>query len=367
MRNRLILSTCGTSILTNTSDAKVRGAIIKASNYKSSSEASADEREIINNRIEVAKLELLETPIKNASSKSAELAGILAYYKNDLSKAKGDIHYLLATDTWLGKETAELTKKWLEQNGLKVEVHRQLDLQTADWTRFSSSLSDLVKWCNETIYGYSKSHDIIFNLSGGFKSETGFLQVLGMFYADETFYIFERSSELVRIPKLPVKMEDIDTVITDLMDIRRASMRLKVTTPKNGIYWVAIDNEYTLTHWGELIFSNLKKEIYSGKVYDSISPRINIEKTFFEDCDKYGKNRFYEINTKIDYLAQMQEHSKSPNFKSLDFKAIAGPKHLDCTHECDAWHDGKAFRMFCTIKNNIINVKYLREPLHKKR
>lgn len=166
------------------------------------------------------------------------------------------------------------------------------------------------------------------------------------------------------IPKLPVKMDDREGIINDLSDIRRADCELTVRNKKDSIYWCAIDDEYTLTPWGELVFKNMQKEIFQTKLFDSISDQIVLEKSFIENCNKHGSDRFYEINTRIDQLALMQEHPNSPNPKSLDFKRIQGPKHLGCDFECDAWHDGKAFRIYATKKGDTVFIKHLGEALH---
>ena len=49
--------------------------------------------------------------------------------------------------------------------------------------------------------GYRQSHyRVVFNLVGGFKSLQGYMNTLGMFYADEIIYIFEApTADLIRI------------------------------------------------------------------------------------------------------------------------------------------------------------------------
>ncbi|MBK8043622.1 MAG: hypothetical protein IPK21_13770 [Haliscomenobacter sp.] len=70
------------------------------------------------------------------------------------------------------------------------------------------AIKDLLKWCDETLPGYrTAGYEIIFNLTGGFKSLQGYLNTIGMFYADRIVYIFESGQEVIAIPKLPVKLE----------------------------------------------------------------------------------------------------------------------------------------------------------------
>jgi hypothetical protein len=59
----------------------------------------------------------------------------------------------------------------------------------------------VIRWCQDTLPGYRESgYHIVFNLTGGFKSIQGWMQTLGMFYADEIVYIFETGKELLPGP-----------------------------------------------------------------------------------------------------------------------------------------------------------------------
>ena len=166
---------------------------------------------------------------ESAMKMSAELNGIIKIYNGKITN-NGDFHFLLSADAWVGEETAKIVKNWLEHhNGLIVTIHRQTDLQTADISAFQLSLSDLIKKLSEEIPEYSRQgYKIIFNLTGGFKSVQGFLQSIANFYADETVYIFETSSELLKIPKLPVRM-DAQLVVEEKFSVfRRLSLGINI-------------------------------------------------------------------------------------------------------------------------------------------
>ena len=82
------------------------------------------------------------------------------------------------------------------------------DLNTSSLEEFRLGIDELIKWCVGTLPGYRASgYKIVFNLVGGFKALHGYMQTLGMFYADETVYIFETSRELLSIPRMPVDLE----------------------------------------------------------------------------------------------------------------------------------------------------------------
>ncbi|MDR2341795.1 MAG: putative CRISPR-associated protein [Campylobacteraceae bacterium] len=350
MKN-LIFSTCGTSILTNNADDVLRPLFIQHANVKNAADISlSEERGYICAHIEERKKRFVNYSYQEAKKYSAEINGILSFYGGQLTKEnKHDIHYLLATDTWLGEETANIVKLWLEANGFTdIRVYRHVDLQTSDLQAFRVSLANLVKWCDENIKPQRTEHcRVIFNLSGGFKSETGFLQMLGMFYADETIYIFERSNELMRIPHLPIKMDDEESIQKDLHDFRRAALNLDVHSEKYGIYWFEIDGMYSLTEWGELIFAHYKAEIYQKQIYPAPSEKIIFSPPFLNSCDNETAANKREINEKIDLFARFLENAKHPNPYSLHYHPVTHPHDDRVTHEFYAYSNNGAKRIYC--------------------
>jgi putative CRISPR-associated protein (TIGR02619 family) len=346
----LMLSSCGTSILTNDVDEDLRKLLNRHANVKSSNDVPSLERERIREHIENREKKFAGISLEDVKRDSAELNGILSFYGGQVAREnRQDIHYLLATDTWLGEETAKIVESWLRNLGFtNTCVYRHSDLQTADWQLFRSSLSDLVKWCAEIIVPQRTMHcRVIFNLSGGFKSETGFLQMLGMFYADETVYMFERSGELMRIPRLPVKMLDEEAVRDDLCDFRRATQGLDICAEKSGIYWFEMDGKYFLAPWGELVFEQHKTKIYREKIHPSPSGKIVFTDKFLKSCEKEKGNRLHKINEQIDLFAQYLEDKNHPNPDSLRYHSLNSPPCEGVTHEIYAWSDGGAKRIYC--------------------
>jgi putative CRISPR-associated protein (TIGR02619 family) len=363
----LILSTCGTSILTNSADKDLRNLLNKHANVKNEKGVSLAERDRIREHIDKCRNAFIAHTHEAAKCNSAELNGIISFYDGKLVKEnKQDIHYLLATDTWFGEETAEIVKAWLIEHGFKdIHVERRSDLQTADWQLFRSALSDLVKWCAETIAPQRTQHcRVVFNLSGGFKSETGFLQMLGMFYADETIYMFERSSELMRIPRLPVKMLDGEAVRDDLRDFRRAAQGLDVRTEKSGIYWFEVEGKHSLTPWGELVFEQNRAEIYQRGIHPSPSEKIIFTARFSDACAEETSRHKQEINEKIDLLARLLEDKNHPNPNSLHYHPVTHPRDAKVTHEFYAWSDHGAKRIYCcALDDGKVELRFLGEHL----
>lgn len=116
----LILSTCGTSILTSNLNGNddFRKLLVRRANAKNDGDIPISERGLIREHIENRKRNFVEYDNEDAKRGSAELNGILAFYDGrTLKENQKDTHYLLTTDTWLGEETAKIVKLWLEKRG----------------------------------------------------------------------------------------------------------------------------------------------------------------------------------------------------------------------------------------------------------
>jgi putative CRISPR-associated protein (TIGR02619 family) len=183
---------------------------------------------------------------------------------------------LLSTDTWLGEEAAKLVAKWLDNHNLRVEVRRQADLQTSDLAAFQLALSELVHWSEETLPRFHQSgYRVIFNLTGCFKSVQGFLQTLAMFYADEVVYIFETTPELMRIPRLPVRISAEEMIRDHISLFRRLALRLTVTNAEGvpETLLMQLDGQIALSPWGELVWQREGKRLYEQRVLRQNSVR----------------------------------------------------------------------------------------------
>lgn len=361
-----ILSSCGTSLLTNQATPEEKTIIFKNANKHDKKMVDDQELKTLENIITKRKEQLDKATSQEAMKISAELNGILNLYRDNIP-VKGDRHLLLSTDTWLGEETAKLVETWLNKNNQIVEVYRQSDLKTENLASFQSALSDLVQRLSDEIPGYSKSgYKIIFNLTGGFKSVQGFLQSIANFYADETVYIFETSSELLRIPKLPIKMDAESIIRSNEKVFRQLALDLPLTAnqvksiPETLL--LNIDGQITLSPWGELLWGQTKQEIYQQQLLDEPIDRIKYSSDFRNDFETLPKERKQLINQRIDQLvANLQ---RGENLKSLDFKPIKGKEKLPSTHEMDAWSDGDAKRIYGHYEGNIFVLDQIGKALH---
>jgi putative CRISPR-associated protein (TIGR02619 family) len=190
-----IVSTCGTSLLTNSVSKQANHQLNELTNKKET-ELSSDEKKIIDDLVEQVSEQLKQTKsndIQELRKKSAELNTILGFYGNQMAKGKNDYHLLLHTDTYEGTQTAKLLEQWLKSQHIEnVECHQCENLTTVDTKSFQHGIAKLVTDLTERLSALleKQQYRIIFQLSGGFKALKGFMQTLGMFFEHEIIYIF---------------------------------------------------------------------------------------------------------------------------------------------------------------------------------
>lgn len=308
-----------------------------------------------------------QTDIGQLKQWSAELNGVLNLYDNR-APAGSDQHFLICTDTWLGEVTARLIQDYLERCGQAVQLLRITDLQTASLAGFQMAMAELVKWCAETLPGWRNAgHQVIFNLTGGFKSVQGVMQILAQFYADEAVYVFESGDELLRLPRLPVRMAAEDTLREHLSVFRRmAALRAQAAAKDVAsipdTLLMDIDGQVALSVWGELVWSEQHKALYREKLWDSPSPKLRFGPKFEASMRGLPANRLETINTRIDDLCRQLETGQI--LSRLDLKTLHGNQRPPSTHECDAWHDGDAQRLFGHYEGELFVLDMLGEALH---
>ena len=351
-----MLSPCGTSLLTNLTG---NGGQNLTRTYANAAEAEIEKNDLsqLQSMVDKARDLLLQSDFKDVCRHSAELNAISRYYEMGRSVNNQDIHILLASNTWLGKQTAGLVKEWLERHGVTVRVEVQADLTTDNLVHFQSAMSDLVKFCEEEVEPYRQANrHVVFNLTGGFKSVQGFLQTLAMFYADEAIYIFQSQDELLRLPRLPVKMDAEEVVRSHLNTFRRLSKNIPVKKEQLSdipeVFYIGIDEEFIFSPWGELAWNQVKKNIYEQQIFESPHQQIQYSEKFIKSVQGLSPKRNVQINERLDDLMRMKEFDD--NLHRLRFKALAGNPVSGSTHQFYAYSDGDARRIFCHFEGPVI-------------
>ncbi|RME90028.1 MAG: putative CRISPR-associated protein [Candidatus Hydrogenedentota bacterium] len=347
---KYILTVCGTSILTNSMSDCARKALLQNANRQSEKEIPPEDLTFIQQEVEVLKGKIRNISEEEARKLSAELNSLIMFYKEEEINAE-DVHVFLHTDTYVGKQAAEIVKDWVQNQFPKVQDFRMISatgLQTENIADFQDALSQLVIKFSEELPSYrDNQYRIIFNLTGGFKAILAFLQTVAQFYADESIYIFERSNHLLRIPRLPVRWEPEAVIEEHIQTLRQIELGLPIqglnSLPR--ILYTQIEKTVVLSTWGEVVWSEVKKKLYGKKLYEVPVENIHYTEKFIKDVRDLPADRLYHINTRIDDLA-LHLLDSSYNPKRLDIKKIGKDYYPPANYECDAWADGGAYRIF---------------------
>ncbi len=361
MMPQFIISLCGTSCLGNTA-GQDRTLVTKYANTSDASSLPNEDRAKLEGVIAHACKTLREADMAQARRISAEINSLAALYAGEFRKAKADQHVLIHTDTWLGKAAAECVRGGLHELGVaNVQLQPFGGLRTDSMENFRAALGEMTRWCEKNIP--KEGMRVVFNLTGGFKSVAGFMQTLGLFYADERIYLFEDNKELLRIPRLPVQMNATEEVKTHLQGIRRLALGLSSDENIPELYLLEVGGERTLSEWGELIWQQERPKLYQERLWPEASPRYRYSDRFQEQVEKLPADRKAQVNQRMDELAENLESPSRPNPKSLNFKPLQGNPYPPCTYELRAWSDGNASRIFGRFDGDVFIVERLEKHL----
>ena len=209
MERKLVVSTVGTSLLTNLDPAH-RSTLNRLANHQEE-ELEPVDRALIDNLAHRAQAALGAPCDETTASFSAKLNGIYNVYKGDWGRVgPADMHVLVGTDTYQGRISAGILRDWWQSafGAPAVEIIPK-GLSAKSSGAFQKGISELAVKLIELITECSgQGYTVIFNLVGGFKSLHGFMTAFGMFYADKTIYIFEGEPAGLSSPSSPITRSD---------------------------------------------------------------------------------------------------------------------------------------------------------------
>lgn len=309
MEKRFVLSTIGISILLRMAeDSEQRDLLNRISNE---SQASAEVLKVVETLVARVKNRLQTGNVKTIRELSAELNGLYGLYEENLALGRDDAHWLIASDTVLGRKTAEVIQNFLATKGLtQVQVYCPKRLSTASTTEFADGIQDLIEWCENTVPDFQSSgYEVIFNLTGGFKSLQGYLNIIGMFYADEIVYIFEGSPELIRIPRLPIQVDSKAinnyAVALAMMEHDHIFSPDEVSGLPEGLLYFLDANHVTLSNWGRLIWLREKNKIFQQGLLPF--PRLVYTRGFKKDFERAEGQEKIQLQDTLAKVAHILE------------------------------------------------------------
>ncbi|MDE0012127.1 MAG: putative CRISPR-associated protein [Candidatus Poribacteria bacterium] len=368
---RFVLSTIGTSILTNLIDrgCPTEGTwfgILRDSANLNYDELTAETEEVINALAERALEKLMEDSATTNCRISAELNGIYGIYGGQLPTDSNDEHYLICTDTAQGQKTGALIKDFLESQGFTVGIVTPPRLSTQDPESFTMGTKELIKWLEDNVpWRRESGYHVIFNLVGGFKSLQGYMNTFGAFYADEVVYIFESpTADLIKIPRLPIQIDAtiIEKYLTEfaLMDagklypveeLEGISETLLEFVEENGTTYAG------LSAWGELLWNRTKSDLLSEELLQF--PRLVYQQSFINDCKNLNNQQWTKLQETLAKIAAALENSGgdisqlNQQVSGLNFEQLTNLDHI-CTFRitrgvrvsCEIAHDGLTLRHY---------------------
>jgi putative CRISPR-associated protein (TIGR02619 family) len=365
---RLVISTVGTSLLTNqvyrylSSDIESYLTRLENSANYSDDEIKHNPEiwETVQELEEHAQNILDKNIVKEVRKASAELNGIYELYENKIQDAKLDYHYLITTDTAQGIITANLVKNFLQDKVEFVDTYTPDKLSTVSTKNFHQGIDDLIDWVAKKVKEYP-NYDVYFNLVGGFKALQGCMNTIGMFYADKIVYVFEgKYSKLITIPRLPITV-DISklkehTATLALLDVG-ASLLPKKTENIPESMVAEIDGKMTISNWGGLVWKQCEDNLLSDTLLDF--PRIFYEGTFKGDYknikDVNDKVRLQKTIAKVSMRLEESNGNTAEVAKQVEYFSYKGAKDKDGV---DHFYVGIQFRVSCKIHNGILHLRH---------
>lgn len=339
MTERLLLvSTCGTSLLTNGASADDRALLTKFANEIEVD--SARLTPVVEARR--ATLRTADEPTRRAMS--AELNGIGAVL--DRYKPKQIFHLLVHTDTALGKATADLVQEAL---GNQTSLVSASGLRTNDLASFRAALADLTRQLDALVRSYrEQGWFVVFNLTGGFKPLSGYLQTLAMISADRCVFLFE-GMPLMEIPRLPVRLAEIDELRKHAALFRRLAVGYTVRTddakgaPDSLL--MEVDGEVTTSVLGDVAWARHRATLFAEKLLSPLSTKVRVADAVQKAFAGLEAAQKVQVNEAFDEFSAYVDHGRTLP-KSRTFKKLQGDPVPGSTHELYAWSDGATGRLF---------------------
>ena len=368
---RFILSTIGTSILTNQINnddpSEWRRRLRDSANCKMD-DLSPKTRTVIDTLADRALEKLLQNDTQLNRRISAELNGIYGIYDGRLPQNGPDQHYLICTDTAQGQKTGELIRDFLGDQGFNVSIYTPEGLSTKDTVSFTTGTKELIRWLEDNLpWRRDSGYRVIFNLVGGFKSLQGYMNTFGAFYADEVIYIFEaETADLITIPRLPIQ---IDTTVIQKHRIEFALMAAGKLYPRREVRDIPEtllefleegddETDTGLSAWGTLIWNRAKENLLGKGLLPF--PRLRYERTFHNDFNREGdakaRLKLQETLAKVSYaLEKDRGHTSGLTGGSLNYERLQGAAGQAGIH---TFRITQGIRVSCTVVEGGLTLRH---------
>lgn len=291
-----IITTVGTSIFINYMSENEK--LSSYSTLKKKSYNDYDSYKDKTNQYKKNIMKWVKSKDKDAFIKcSAEIESLMkikSNYKDDI------IVYLIATDTILSPLASEIIKELLDDAfDIKFNSKHDVikDLQTQRKDNFIHGSTNLISRIDNIAGGYYDN--IVFNITGGYKGVIPYLTLLGAVNYCDIVYIYENSEELIKIPALPIKIDDglfgkyykqLSSLPVDKYNsVKNKNYELWQTIEDKGLLDI-YDNMAGLSAVGKIFFDKYKNDYLTYYCPDDVWEAIQKQ----EDIYRILETKFYD-------------------------------------------------------------------------
>lgn len=312
---KVLINTVGTSIL---------GGFLLSEEIRTllnSADSSEKDKNILFGRAKEFVDNKIQDSVKNIGVISAEINCL-----NKIGVQSGDYLYFLVSETVDGELCGNLlTKICREYFQTDCFIKIIPGLQVHDARLFErEGLNNFVEEVIR-IYERYRGYEIILNTTGGFKAVVPYTTLLGLVFGLSTYYIFERSNQLIKLPAAPIDFDvdiltSLDTVISEIKgDYMELSRFLEVT----GLQYDDLDKlSGALVHEdGFVTLSPLGNLIYMRYLFKK-GYRVELSR----QVKKKLKSGRYEVSTFKNIFSKMED---PVHLKNKLHNEVQG-KNVDC-------------------------------------
>jgi len=335
---KVLINTVGTSILGNflLSD-EIKTLLNSAS-------SSGKDKKILFNRAKKFVDNKIRDSKKNIGAVSAEINCL-----NKIGVHSGDYLYFLVSETIDGELCGNLVKNFCHEY-FQTECFIKIipGLQVHDARLFErEGLNNFVEEVIR-IYDRYRGYEVILNTTGGFKAVVPYTTLLGLVFGLSTYYIFERSNQLIKLPAAPIDFDlDILKSLEPVIgEIKGDYMELPLFLKKTGLQYdnldklsgaiVLEDGFVTLSPLGRLIYMRyLFKKGYRVELSRQVHKKLQ--------SGRYDASTFRTIFSKMEDPV----HLKSKLHNEIQGKNV----------DCDCYKGGDTGeRIFYYIDGQIVKI-----------
>lgn len=287
---------------------------------------------------------------------SAELKSLLR-----MKITAQDLVQLICTDTEAGILCGKIIQGFLQNEiGCEVQFVKIEGLQVHDARLFRNL--GVRKYLEQLLVTYDKyqySHQILMNLTGGFKSVIPYSTIASMLLKIPAFYVFEFSEELIPLPAVPIT---VDYSIFEQYPEKFEELIQEGVLPEEVFYdgipfeerprlHLLVDKErrhVTLSGLGELLWY-----LYIADQPELLTTDLPAEEKEIKIRNHHGQDRLKQLAEKLagcEYVISMQCTNFNPHAKSFIHELIEPDSLIAVDLKSDA---GYSLLIKTTARNGV--------------